>query len=377
MGIFGKLFGRSSTPASVVDAATPAPVTSAVAVPEQSAAPPRALVFDEEFAATDARLMSVVHKVTESRLAGLQERFLDIFNKLLQEAHGDPPTEFVAVQLKTLTWYLAKWSVDLPSEIHTTIRSMLAEPWELKEGDDPLDEFFGAFANASHYDAIMFEEVMRVATSTFDAAVARAVDAFPSLSTDERRTLAWIWDYTHWAMQGQLSNMRRARVSAVLRSPSTYDRPEVLLKAAIEMFRGHFELCATNEIRRYRWIFLPIVTQSFATQDMITPLSKLDVDVVDTLRYLAFDGFPESRIAQSPGLEAAYLFAWHDAFGRRQDTKSDAIKKGREEYARELKVLDNNDQFERYCEACVDQHWQVLFSEIRDFYVRAAAALPE
>ena len=120
----------------------------------------------------------------------------------------------------------------------------------------------------------------------------------------------------------------------------------------------------------YRWVLLPVVTTSFASQDLAAVRAKLDGETFTMLREIAFTDFPvpSARREQVPDLATAYMFAWHDVWTKREDLKTEAVEQACGEYAREIEMLDGAEQFTRYGHVFIDTQWQELSNAIRDFY---------
>jgi hypothetical protein len=371
MGLLGKLFSRSSAATPTAPAAAPA----RAAAPGVTDTPPsqtrtaRRLVFDESAAVLDQALASALRGHTDTHLSGLRARFLGVFDTLLQEPHDDTAADFVESHLTTLVAYLARWPEDVTRDVHTALHAAATQAWGEGEGD-ALTTLFTVYGNASHYDAIILEAVMRAATATFDDALISATTAFPAISTDDVNRLRTLWDPTRWTMQAEWERLHRERFHTVLRSMGSDDTVAPLARATTELFRAYFETKALNVIRIDRWTMLPAVTERCAGQEMAAVAARIDEESLNVMREVAFDNFPISaaRLEQVPSLASAYMFAWYDLWGHREDLKTASVEKGRHKYASEIQMLDGDDQFTRYGDVCIDTQWQELFDEVRHFY---------
>ena len=374
MGILGRLFGRSASTAPVASGKAAAPVAEEADPSAENTASPRALVCDEAFAEVDTQMVLAVRHATSTRVAHMHDRFLEVFDQLLHSAPAAPDEEGAAMQLEILTEQLASWVRGVPSEVHTTITGAMGASWGLAQDEDPLERFFAVYANASHYDSIILESAIRSATHTFDAAVAQAVLAVPSLRRDDVHRLYDLWDVPLLAVQHEWAQLHRDRLGHILRSPSTHDRPDLLSTAMLALFRAHVVPQAANAARRYRHILLPIVTEIFAAHGLVEACASLDLESQDAIREMAFEGYAEAQFAHAQDLRAGYLCAWFDTWRRREESKTMVIADSREDCARELSALNADDEFARFGAVYVDEEWNALFTEIRGYYAQAATA---
>jgi hypothetical protein len=353
MGFLAKLLGRSApaaSPTSTPQYAPPAPTR------------PR-LVYGEHLADFDEGLATLLREQTAAHLERIRASHLDIFRPKLAERDGELSPDDLDAELQALVSSLEECKGHVVATIHDMV-TKARKDWD----GDVLGVFFGTYSNATNYDAVIVEEVLRVTTATFEDALALACEALPTLSEDDGSALRKKWDFARLSLQREWTEMHQDRFNAVYASWGSHQHPDSLLKAFKELCRAHFETEARNSVRIYRHTLLPMVTSGFAKSDM--NVSSLDPETVETIRSAAFEGFPVADAWERfPAPSQAYLFAWYDVWRISDDTKERAIAKGRERYASEIRAVDCDDQFARLGEVIIDGVLEPLFAEVQEFYV--------
>jgi hypothetical protein len=235
-----------------------------------------------------------------------------------------------------------------------------------------LTLFFGTSVNASNYDAMILEEVMRIATATFDDALTLSRAAYLSLTKDEVNKLDWRWTRQLVLWGSTWKEMHQERFNNVYRAWQTHQRADSLVTTFAELCRAHFQMEALLAVRNYRRTLLPVVTVTFVDDPdaMAKAAAVLEETEVATVRDAAFEGFPLIDVwERSPGLARAYMFAWFDLVRIVTDTKEEAVAEGQKRYAAEIQATDCDEQFARLGEQTIDEGFAPLFEELRSFYV--------
>lgn len=300
-----------------------------------------------------------------SRLEELRANHLGVFRQLLgQPMAGLTDTDFVEAQLQSLAEALGAWRELLLTELHASARA--------GDGSDVLSLFFTTSVNASNYDALIVEQLMKGATTTFDDAMRVASDAFPSLTRAHLRELDWNWTRPLVLASSAWKEMHQARFNDVFRSWPSHQHVDSLTSAFAELCRAHFQTEGLLAVRNYRRTLLAEVTHGFAGN--APALSQAVAVLADTdvvrIREAAFSGFPlPEALAQAPDVANAYMLAWFDVVRVETDTIESAVADGRQRYAEEIQAVDCEDQFVRLGRQFVEASFLPVYDEVRSFYV--------
>lgn len=359
MKFLERFFGRS----------TPAPAAEAQSYTAPTAAPPR-LLYNPHLTETDGPFVKLLCDEVAARLENQRVLHLDVFREALAKREPElPPAVEIGADLESLAEALEQWDSWFIADMHVMVTKAR------QDGDnDVLSVFFNNSVNATNYDAMILEDVMRVATATFNDALALVMDAYPSLTKEEVYELQTRWIYRLIIIRIRWKRMHQDRFNAVYQSWANHQHSESLANAFFAMCQSHFRTEAQNMVQRYRETMLPMVTCTFAERDLDAS-NVVDADALAVMRSAAFDGFPVADAwERTPALARAYMLAWFDVYGKASDAKESALASGREQYASEIKAMDSDAQFARFGEGEMDEQFAPLFDEVKAFYVSRMTA---
>jgi hypothetical protein len=369
MGLFRQLLGRTPNhSASETSAVTRR--ASADASPPIPETPRHVLVHSASFASSDAKVVQAVRKALDNHLPQVEGSYLQTFSDLLTAKHSQNDVDRVRELLEGLSAQLATWPVEVTDYHHELFRNGVAVGWGLAEdAADPLDTFFETYVNASHYDAIILEQVIHVAARTFDAALEVSWQAFPLIEAEERRALAEIWSPVHLRMLGRWQLLHQHRFHAILADLDAHQQTDVAVDALFEFFRSFFETWSSQMVRKFRFTMLPVLTTVYSSRGAQRDQDETYGELLESVTTLGFtDGeTAQGLYRQEKSLAIGYLLAWFNAWKDREELKKRSIEAGNVQLADEIQFA-GVEQFTNYGEAAIDTAWQPIFDEVQSFF---------